>query len=293
MTAQTGRENPDAESAFPRLEKGGKKKTPAFEDSVLMDLAEGAVESISVEEGAPAWALTFGDMMSLLLVFFILLFSISEVKIAKFQQATQSIRMGFGQSITQAMTTQTSGLLTSEYTDNIRDRDIDWRLFEITQKLMDFISENSLKSTFDVVDNSSGISLLIQDAVLFQEASAEISPENRWIIDRICKLVIEISIPVVISGHTDSLAIHTETYPSNWELSSARASRVARELIEQGFSGADIHIEGYAEFKPVSTNETIEGRAANRRVELLYTRQKVREKLVDEVNKEYEEGSYR
>ncbi len=266
-------------------------KRPRVTDRDLSNLAAQAADGLGedVEEGAPLWTITFADMMSLLLTFFILLFSMSEVKMAKFQQAAASLRQGFGQSEIEVKDVIQSGdpffsedSLTSSITTVIEESEVDAELKNIARKLQEFIEENSLESTLTVMVDPTATTLLIQDVVLFLPASADITPGNRWIIEKLGQLAVEIEVPVVISGHTDSIPIVTKIFPSNWELSSARASRVAREIITMGFAPESVHIEGFAEFRPIESNVTPEGRAANRRVEFRYTRGKVMEKLVRE-----------
>lgn len=251
-------------------------------DEELSELVDKALEEFSVEEGSPAWMTTFGDMMSLLLAFFILLFSLSEIKLDKFMQASESLRQGFGQSEIEMIDSQMQGAFADSDTPNevTLESLVDEYLEEILQKLIEFIQENNLEQNLRVSKSELGVTLRIQDVVLFNQGSANINESSSWIVERLAHLVLEIDLPVVVSGHTDDCPICTDKFPSNWELSTARASGVARVFIAQSFDPRKVHVEGYAEFLPVDTNDTVEGRAANRRVELLYTRLNVVESLV-------------
>ena len=84
---------------------------------------------------------------------------------------------------------------------------------------------------------------------------------------------------VRIEGHTDNTPINTEKYPSNWELSTARACQVVRYFIEQGIPPERISAEGFAQYRPIATNKTRKGRAQNRRVEIVYVREAMEEEL--------------
>ena len=256
-----------------------KKKPEPTSDHELMILVDDAVQDTPAE-GAPEWALTFGDMMSLLLCFFILMFSMSEIKLDKFMQAAESMRAGFGQSESPTQEVQGQGSPTMEATTLIISKDeIDQQLDLIRAKLEEFVKKHGLENTLKVNQDENGVTLSIQDVVLFDVASAEIRAASLWIMDKLSELVTEINTKLIVIGHTDNLPINTVEFPSNWELSAARAARVTRVLVDKGIDPARIHVEGYAEYKPIADNNTWEGRAANRRVELLYSRQNVREKM--------------
>ncbi len=252
-------------------------------DKELFELADDALEKFGVEEGSPAWMTTFGDMMSLLLAFFILLFSLSEIKLDKFTQVSQSLRKGFGQADIEIPESTLQGASADSYElkEVTLESLVDDYLEEILSKLMDFIEENNLEQNLNVIKTELGVTLRIQDMILFDQGSAALNESSGWLVERLSKLALEIDMPVVISGHTDDCPICTEKYPSNWELSTARASVVAREFISNSFDATRLHVEGYAEFLPVDSNDTPEGRATNRRVEILYTRQNVMESFAE------------
>ena len=116
-----------------------------------------------------------------------------------------------------------------------------------------------------------GLVISLHDAGFFPSGSAEIRPEALPTLERIAA-----SLPagqLRIEGHTDNLPIHTAQFASNWELSTARASRIARLLLEYGNTNpADLSASGYAEFHPVASNATPEGRLQNRRVDIILLR---------------------
>jgi chemotaxis protein MotB len=112
----------------------------------------------------------------------------------------------------------------------------------------------------------------LADKALFATGSAELSPAARPLVKRLAALVAESGADLRIEGHTDNRPIHSERFPSNWELSTARAVRVLRFFKEQGGIPAErLSAAGFGEFQPVASNDTPEGRARNRRVEFAFT----------------------
>jgi chemotaxis protein MotB len=261
------------------------------------DPAAASPEEDPPEEGAPLWALTFGDMMSLLLCFFVLMFSMSEVKVDKFLIAAESLRNGLGNGPSALLKDAGKGgssvvdtdVMTSDpapYDITIAMEDVDDFFELISRRLEAFVTENGLKPAVEVGRGENGVSLTIQEMVLFDTGSADLRPESAAVMAELGRIVAEFDTPVVVAGHTDDRPIHTLVFPSNWELSSARASVVARLIIEQGLPPEKIHVEGFAEFQPAAKNDTDDGRSKNRRVEILYTRDNVISELIENRKKE-------
>lgn len=258
-------------------------KSEGFSADELFDLADAAVEEATeANEQQRAWVITFGDLMSLLLVFFVMLFAMSELKVEKFQQMASSMHQSFGGGMDDPKMMPLDSLALDSTRTGSAEQQVEDYLKYIEKLLKSFVAQHELENTLQVTADVSGVTLRIQDLVLFDEASAELKPEARGIIDKLGDIVNHIAVPVIVAGHTDAKPISTDRYPSNWELSGARASTLARIFIEKGFDPEGIHIEGYAANRPVADNDTPEGRAKNRRVELLYTRQNVLETLMHE-----------
>ena len=242
--------------------------------------------------GAPEWMATFSDLMTLLMVFFILLFSMSEIQVKKFALAAASLKDGFGSSF--ITTLEGNGSNTPEVIqvdststmavtlDALEKMLIEQKLTEIHDTLNQFIQKNGLERNVKVEQAPPGVTLTLQDVVLFRSGEGEISRENMWIIEGLAPVLRAISVPFTIVGHSDNRPIHTATYHSNWELASVRAGGVAREMIEQGIPAEKLHVEAWADQRPESENESSAGRAKNRRVEIFFSYEEVREKVIDE-----------
>lgn len=114
-----------------------------------------------------------------------------------------------------------------------------------------------------------GITLRIDDSLLFSSGAAQLTAQGRGVIESLVDVLKEFDGDISIEGHTDNIPIATARFPSNWELSAARAIAVLRHLESKGLSVSRMRAVGYADTQPMESNETLEGRAANRRVELL------------------------
>lgn len=113
------------------------------------------------------------------------------------------------------------------------------------------------------------INLRVRDNILFSTGDANLSGKGKQLIDRLAQRLKKGDYAISVEGHTDNRPIHTALYPSNWELSAARAAAVLRELISQGVSADRLSAVGYADTRPIASNDTAAGQAANRRVDLV------------------------
>ena len=114
-----------------------------------------------------------------------------------------------------------------------------------------------------------GFNLRIQDHLLFDSSAVDVSDKGRALIEKMIPLLQEFQGTISVEGHTDSVPISTQQFPSNWELSAARAAAVVRALRLDGIDGARLRAIGYASTEPLADNDTPAGRARNRRVELV------------------------
>jgi chemotaxis protein MotB len=215
---------------------------------------------------APFWMTTFSDMMTLLLVFFVLIVSMSEIKIKRFEEALTYFQGGRGVLNQQSVMNNT---LQTHDTPNINRRQA-----EQFEELNAYLRENGLEDKVQVNLRPDGVQTVITtDSVMFDSGEAKII-EPAGTILRLLAGVIDADIQAVaVEGHTDSLPIQTRQYPTNWELSAARAATVVRFLQrhEDVLSPERYVALGYGEYRPVASNATPAGRAQNRRVEILFS----------------------
>jgi chemotaxis protein MotB len=148
----------------------------------------------------------------------------------------------------------------------------------IEERLTALVAEAGLdSSTVEVVVEEEGVYLRIRDAALFPTAQAALSPEGQALVLSLSEITRGLEIPTIVSGHADARPIRTAAFPSNWELSAARAAGVARLLVASGQAPETLRVQSFGEFQPVADNETADGRAKNRRVELFFSRDAIRD----------------
>lgn len=133
-------------------------------------------------------------------------------------------------------------------------------------RVMERLTTAGLSERLRAKKVAQGVRLEVNDNILFDPGSAELKSEGQRLLDELTKMFIAHEGGISIEGHTDDRPIASARFPSNWELSSGRATVVARYLIDQGYDPAHLRAVGYADTQPLATNDTPEGRARNRRV---------------------------
>ena len=137
------------------------------------------------------------------------------------------------------------------------------------EQMVEQLQQEGLDKRVKVKPLAQGALLELQDNILFPLGSAELKQEGLYLLEDLLEILIDKGGRVSIEGHSDNQPIFSNRYPSNWELSSGRATQVARYLISGGYDPAKLRVVGYADTQPVASNETPEGRAQNRRVSLV------------------------
>jgi len=218
--------------------------------------------------GGLRWLLTYADMITLLMAFFIMMYSMSVISMEKFDQAAASLRSEFG-TPGRDQPAGGSGLL--PHAGRSSSALLEASLQSVKDQLEEYIQENDLQSLLQTREDARGLVItLVSDNLLFPVGEATLRAPALSIVDRIAGLLQDIPNLTVIEGHTCSLPIKTSRYPSNWELSAARACAVARYLVEQWeIDAVRLAATGYAASRPVESNDREEGRAKNRRVEIV------------------------
>lgn len=218
--------------------------------------------------GSPAWMTTFGDMMTLLLVFFVLLYSFSSMDVEKFQgfisalQSQLGILQG-GKTITENPNID-AGTLGDDYAQAPQN------IQQIMRELDNYIESNGLGERVNVENKRKGLVISLTGEILYEQGRADIREQGIEVLAMISDILKGIPNDIMIEGHTDNLPIRTDEFPSNWELSTARAVNVIKFLIEErDFDPARLSAAGYSEYRPVADNNTAESRAENRRVEVV------------------------
>ena len=228
--------------------------------------------------GMERWLITYADMITLLLIFFIVMYTISRVDIKKFTMLAESLHKAMGggglvlENIGPSAVPGVSGTQEERPAENNLDRA---EMENIRQELLREIERLGLSARIRAISEERGIVLSIQEEVLFQLGSAELTPRARQIIATVAPILKKTPNYIRVEGHTCDLPIHTEKYPSNWELSAARAIAVVKELIEVGgISPQRLSAVGYGEYRPLVPNDSEANRQQNRRVDIVILRSK-------------------
>lgn len=221
------------------------------------------------------WITTFSDMMSLLLTFFILLYSMSTVDAEKFRNITFSIQQVLaGESGSSIID---DGYLDPLDMDQLEDISKDLtgeilptELEQMYETVSSFMEENDLDATVTVTRSKRGVFVDIKGAILFETGSDELKDSGIELLESVQELLTSIDNEVAVEGHTDNVPTNNIGYPTNWELSTARAVSVVRYLSEsESIDPTRLSAVGYGEFSPLVPNDSPANRAANRRVNLL------------------------
>ncbi|NPV28213.1 MAG: OmpA family protein [Firmicutes bacterium] len=221
--------------------------------------------------GSPYWMLTYGDMVTLLLAFFVALYAFSVIDVERFQAALLSIRgsLGFFEGQT--------GVLPKG--QSLEEQLLaDAQLREVKEGAEQFLQNQSFQGKVKLVLDERGLILRFQETVLFDPGKAILKPEAKRALTVVAAFLKQIPNQVRIEGHTCDLPIKTPSYPSNWELSTARATTVIQYLISLGVPGERLSAVGYGEYRPVVPNTSEENRRQNRRVDILILKQELGKK---------------
>jgi len=211
------------------------------------------------KQGTPLWMTTFGDSMSLLLTFFVMLFSVTALNETKVRQGLGSLKGALG------------GIAEGTMKESVVPQEGD-QMQKIAKEMEEYIASQGLGEEISVTSSPERITINLKSPILFDLGKDNLKESALPVLDKIASLIKDIPNEINVEGHTDNLPIHTERFPSNWELSAARAISVANYLIQKGISPERIGVIGYADTRPLFPNDTAEHRALNRRVEILILR---------------------
>jgi chemotaxis protein MotB len=213
------------------------------------------------------WAVTYGDLMSYLMIFFLIMFSFSIGKTGAGSNATPAEKKTAEKVDESLANIQTvfGGKPNQKIIEAAKKRQAEENM---AQKLDEAIKSQDLGKNVQVNANEERVQLVLKEAVLFDSGHAELKPKAFDILKEIANQVKTLPNEVVVAGHTDNVPIHGGHFASNWELSMARAYAVLKFFQDQGVDPKRLAGVGYGEFRPIADNSTPEGRAQNRRIDI-------------------------
>ena len=221
-------------------------------------------KKIDIEVNHERWLVSYADFMTLLFGFFVVMYSVSHVNEYKYQELSNSLEALFSDQSSERSNSKATlqpAIAIPELAD------------QFTERLGDLIDDQSIS----VSSNELWLQISLNNRVLFPLGSVTPSEQAEDIFAEVANILRGLNNPIQVEGFTDNLAIHTQQFPSNWELSSARASAIVKLLSGQGVAPQRLSAVGYGEFQPIASNDLEEGRAQNRRVVLMvgkYPRQR-------------------
>ena len=225
------------------------------------------------------WEIVYSGFVLILLCFFIMLSSFSTMEEAKIMQ--------FVKSFISAVSIMPGGVKfesgTAVVSDSANIVDNKEQLAKIWENLEDLADDFDLEDEISLALTREGLVMRLSEHTLFELGVATISDEALPLLAKIGAIISKTAHFVRIEGHTDNLPIHTRMFPSNWELSTARAVNVLRYLIQNHkINPRRLAAEGFSEYQPLVANDSENNRAKNRRVEIIFIRQEPRKKSIEE-----------
>ncbi len=227
-------------------------------------------------DNSDRWLLTYSDLITLLLAFFIVMYSMSSSDLQKFTRLADSMRRAFNVGVLQGvqdvgvMDTSTSilreGASTEEGTFDAAPSELD-----VISEEMGWISrEEGLADKVSISIRPEGVAIGISGNLLFSSGRADLRPDSLRVLQSLARVLARLDNSVRIEGHTDDIPPSGASYSSNWELSAARSVAVVRYLSEvEGIDARRLSAAAYSEYQPVAPNDSPRSRGKNRRSEVL------------------------
>lgn len=234
------------------------------------------------------WMVSYADFITLLFAFFTTLYAISNMDAQKMGRIVLAMKSAFDQEV--LPDSHGAGIVPAPLQGNALDaggsilphivtpgsqtsqlpKTRPKPLKDVKDQLDRMVTEENLASKIKVSLDRRGLIIRLGELNFFDSGSAVIKPSARSLLDRLAAILFQSDSKIRVEGHTDNVPISTSRYPSNWELSTARATSLVLYLIENhGFDPQKLSASGYGEFRPLAANDTDENRAQNRRVDLV------------------------
>ena len=256
------------------------------------------------------WLVSYADFITLLFAFFVVMYSISQVNDSKYRVLSDTFIEAFNQPTDSRTNTEpqdnaspSTAVITPIETGNtatepsngeqtstvnpvieqpqpdIQQPDTPVKTSDELTQISDLVTEKFTQLINDqmiqVSSNELWLQIELKDSILFSSGSADTSEQAQKIFDEIAGILKNYSNPVQVEGFTDNIPIKSLKYPTNWELSTARASAIVKYLASKGVAPERLSAVGYGEYQPVAANDTEKGRAQNRRVAIMVAKRKM------------------
>jgi chemotaxis protein MotB len=220
-------------------------------------------------ENHERWIISYADMVTLLFALFVVLYATSDANPQKLQSVHNSIDQAFSIGVLQGSNGSSpvfhsGGGITPSMAE-IKSNN----LVALEATLGGFAKSNNLEGKVQIRSDSDSITISLADNLLFDSGSADMRPGSQDVLLQVAAALRGLPNEMRIEGHTDNVPVNSVDFTTNWELSGARAARVLRFLKEQGGLTNELFLAGYADEQPIGDNTTPEGRALNRRADIV------------------------
>ena len=226
---------------------------------------------------------TFADLSTLLMTFFVLLLSMANIDVQEFREMLGAVQQAFGVQfdvkgefqpvMPKELARQDQMGKVASPSARISQARTASEARKMSQEVKNFVNEQGLGSMVNVNAGSNGVRLRVKGQLMFGAGGVVVREQAKKLLKGIAKVMKKFDFYLTVEGHTDDQPISTAQFPSNWELSAARASAVLRYLVSLGVSDQRLTAVGFASNYPIAANSTEAGRIKNRRVEFIFTKQ--------------------
>lgn len=223
-------------------------------------------------ENHERWLVSYADFITLLFAFFTSMYAISSVNQGKFRVLSESLAVAFNPSMVTSVRLNESPRFINEQRSHVADqfRDMFSNYYE---RLQDELKNLEKEQKLSILYDEKKITIRVSEGMLFEPGSDEIITDAKPVLDEIASVLGEMPNYMSIEGHTDNIPINTLRFPSNWDLSNARALKILKYFVDKHkFDPRKLSATGYGEYRPIDSNDTPSGRMKNRRVDILLMR---------------------
>lgn len=246
-------------------------------------------KKIPEPENGERWLITYSDLITLLMIFFVIMYAMSKIDVAKFETLQQSLSAALHQQDQIPLKNLgTTGLVvpsnpsdqgdmtkqnvSSQQAQAAAELKNNQALDNLYKEVQSFVQQHNLAANVQVYDQKRGIQITLRDVVLFDSGQATVKPQAEQLLKSLTPFFQSVNNPIVVEGYTDNVPITTGQYPTNWELSSARAIGVVRYFASIGVDPTRLSGVGYGEYHPAVPNDTLQHRQENRRINIVVMR---------------------
>ena len=259
------------------------------------------------KENNERWLLTYSDLITLLMIFFVIMYAMSSVNAQKFMTLTQSLNAALDpnnkipiQSLASSGLTTAANPTTGDHSTGysptptpkitkteqkqiqaLMNENI--RFNNLYKRLQNYVNQNGLSNSVSLYNQTRGIQITLRDVVLFQTGQDTLLSGAQQILLGLVPFLQSVTNPIVVEGYTDNVPIDTSQFPSNWELSTGRAVNVVHFLITNHLLPSRLSAEGFGQYHPVAPNTSSINRQMNRRVNIVILRKSIAD-IIDQTS---------